>query len=236
MAETIESAIKKADHATLRAALQAVLVGATTPAFGALPKREMDLLLLEALIAVGYLDSSPDLYSLVRLLRTTKSRARALLYERELRLRDSAQLDEMVRSALRRPLLQKQGEVFCIEVENPLVADHVRALLREVGHASDGSFSPSLIRISLDAAAALIERMIEKSERPALKKALVAAGAPDKSLKGAIHGVLTKVGSKVAGKAGEALMEDAAGYIAPLLGGAKAEIEKRFGELFDYSG
>ncbi len=232
MTESIEAAIQKADDATLRAALQALLVGATTPAFGALPKRETDLLLLEALITVGYLNASPDLYSLVRLLRTTKSRARALLYERELRLRDSTQLDEMVRAALRRPLLQKQGEVFGIEVENPLVADHVRALLKEVGHTSDGSFSPSLIRISLDAAAALIERMIEKSERPALKKALVAAGAPDKSLKGAIHGILTKVGSKVAGKAGEALMDDAAEYIAPLLGGTKAELQARVGELF----
>lgn len=232
MSATLEDVLKKADPAVVRATLGALLTGVMTPAFGALPKRETDLLVLEALISIGYLDSNPELYALVRRLRTTKSRARALIYERELRQRDNADLDELVRVALRKPLLQKQGEVFCIEIENPLVADHVRALLKEVGHASDGSFSPSLIRISLEAAAALIERMVEKAERSALKKALVAAGAPDKSLKGAIHGVLSKIGAKVAGKAGEALMNDAAAYVAPLLGGAKAVVQERVGELF----
>lgn len=236
MAETIESAIKKADAAEVREALQSLLVGSMSPAFGALPKREMELLLLDALISIGYVESNPDLYSLVRKLRTTKSRARALLYERELRLRDSTQLDEMVREALRRPLLQKQGEIFCIEVENPLVADHVRSLLKEVGHTSDGTFSPSLIRINLEAAAALIERMIDRTERVSIRKALVAAGAPDTSLRGVIQGVLAKVGARVAGKAGEALIDDAAEYVAPLLGGAKSEIQKRVGQLFAPAG
>jgi len=236
MAHPVTEAMKKADNTTIRTALSGILEAAVTPAFGALPKREIELLLLDALIAIGYIEESPELYTLIRKLRMTKSRARALLYERELRRLDSARLDEMVQQALRKPLLQKQGEVFCIEVENPLVADHIRALLKQLGHSTDGSFSPSLIRISLSAAAALIEHFIEKPDRAAIKKALVDAGAPDKSLQGAIVGVLKQVASKAAGRVGEALVGEAAGYVAPLLGGAKDVIIDKCKALFTAGG
>ena len=134
---------------------------------------------------------------------------------------------------MRKPLLQKQGEVFCLEIENPLVGDHVRSLLRDLGHATDGSFSPSLVRMSAEAAAALIEHFVDKKDRDALKKALVAAGAPDKSLRGAIVGVLKKLGSKVAGSAGDAIGESVGDFIAPVLDVAKGAIKQRVGLLFE---
>ena len=236
MARSVEESVKKADEQVVRTTLRKLLEGATTPAFGALPKREVELLHLDALISVGYLDDTPELYALVRQLRMTKSRARALLYERELRRLDSARLDDMVKEALRHPLIQKQGETFSLEIENPVVADHIRALLKDIGHASDGSFSPSLIRISLEAAAALIEHFVEKPDRAALKTALVAAGAPDKSLKGAILGVLKQLGSKTAGKAGEALAGSVADYVAPMLGGSKDAVQRQISKLFVAAG
>lgn len=234
--DTIAEAVRQVDEQTARRALLAILEGSSTPAFGSLPKRELDLLLLDALIAVGYLAENADLYTLVRRLRITRSRARGLLYERELRRLNSHSLDALVREALQQPLLQKQGDVFCLEIENPLVADHLRSLLRELGYPTDGSFSPSLVRMSVDAGAALIERFVEAKDREALRKALVAAGAPDKSLRGVLVGVLKKLGSKVAGEAGDALAESSAEFIKPILDVSKGAIKAKMGPLFKSDG
>jgi hypothetical protein len=236
LTRTIVEAVNNADEAVVRSALERILAGAASPAFGSLPKRELELLLLDALVAVGYVSDNSDLYTLVTRLRTTRSRARSLLYERELRRLDSAALDVLVKDSLRSPLLQKQGDVFCLEIENPLVADHVRSLLRQLGHATDGSFSPSLVRMSAEAAAALIEHFVEEKDREVLRKALVSAGAPDKSLRGAIIGVLKKVGSKVAGEAGEAIGTSAGQFITPVLDVAKSAIKAQIGSLFKTDG
>jgi hypothetical protein len=40
-----------------------------------------------------------------------------MLYERELRRLGSDSLNALVKEALQEPLLQRQGEVFCLEIE-----------------------------------------------------------------------------------------------------------------------
>lgn len=46
-------------------ALQMILEQALKPALGSLPKRELELLILEAPVRVGYLDPEPKIYDLV---------------------------------------------------------------------------------------------------------------------------------------------------------------------------
>lgn len=127
------------------------------PAFGALPSKEIDLLVIKALEDLAYLSKEPSLYEHVTKLRVTRAKARNLIYDQELRRLDTKALDLRVKEALKAPLLQKQGDLFVIEIENPLVIDHLRSKLQTLGHASDGSFSASIVKISLDAVAALIE-------------------------------------------------------------------------------
>jgi len=65
-----------------------ILVEFCSPSFGSLPKMEIELLVLEALIRIRYLDSDPPLYQLIQRLSVTKSKSRSLVHERDLRRLD----------------------------------------------------------------------------------------------------------------------------------------------------
>jgi hypothetical protein len=72
--------------------------------------------MLEAFVQIGYLDSEPSLYQLIQSLRISRSKARNLVYERDLRRLGKKQLDEFLRGSLIKPYILKQGEQFCLEI------------------------------------------------------------------------------------------------------------------------
>jgi len=229
---TIQEAIASIDEAKCRAVLAHVLKEYSKPAFGALPKLEINLLILEALVEIGHLDSEPSLYHLIQRLKVTRSKARTLLYERDLRRLGNEQLDDHLRVSLCQPLVLKQGELFCLEIENPLVIDHLKDKLKHLGHATDGSFSPSLVKLSTDAFSALIAGSVPSGKQSEIKAALVKAGAPDGSFGGVIKGVLVKLGGRFADSAGEALAENISEYLGPILSGLTKEVSSRFSGLY----
>lgn len=228
----IKLIINALPEAKAKAVLAQLLERYLTPAFAALPKNEVELLVLDALEQVGAISADPQLYELVSKLKVTRAKARRLIYDRELRHSSSADLDAKVKALLKRPLLQKQGELFVLEVENPLVSDHLRDKVQQLGYVSDGSFSPSLIKLGLEAITALIASLLSTSEQEQVRLALVAAGAPDGSFKGVLKATLKKVASKVAADSGEALMDKAAGYLAPIVDASIAALGEKAAELF----
>jgi hypothetical protein len=228
----IKLIINALPEAKAKAVLAQLLERYLTPAFAALPKNEVELLVLDALEQVGAISADPQLYELVSKLKVTRPKARRLIYDRELRHSSSADLDAKVKALLKRPLLQKQGELFVLEVENPLVSDHLRDKVQQLGYVSDGSFSPSLIKLGLEAITALIASLLSTSEQEQVRLALVAAGAPDGSFKGVLKATLKKVASKVAADSGEALMDKAAGYLAPIVDASIAALGEKAAELF----
>lgn len=228
----ITQIVNAADQAKVRAVLAQLLSQYLNPAFGALPKNEVELLMLNSLAQLGAISAEPQVYELVANLRVTRAKARGLLYNRELRQSSAADLDLKVKTLLKRPLLQKDGELFVLEVENPLVADHLRAKLQSLGYLSDGSFSPSLIKLSLAAVCALIESLLTADEVRRVQAALVAAGAPDGSFKGVLKATLKKLASKIAADSGEALMEKASELMSPILDAGIAVLSAKAGELF----
>ena len=228
----IKLIINALPEAKAKAVLAQLLERYLTPAFAALPKNEVELLVLDALEQVGAISADPQLYELVSKLKVTRAKARRLIYDRELRHSSSADLDAKVKALLKRPLLQKQGELFVLEVENPLVSDHLRDKVQQLGYVSDGSFSPSLIKLGLEAITALIADLLSADEQEQVRLALVAAGAPDGSFKGVLKATLKKVASKVAADSGEALMDKAAGYLAPIVDASIAALGEKAAELF----
>ena len=228
----IKLIINALPEANAKAVLAQLLERYLTPAFAALPKNEVELLVLDALEQVGAISADPQLYELVSKLKVTRPKARRLIYDRELRHSSSADLDAKVKALLKRPLLQKQGELFVLEVENPLVSDHLRDKVQQLGYVSDGSFSPSLIKLGLEAITALIASLLSTTEQEQVRLALVAAGAPDGSFKGVLKATLKKLASKVAADSGEALLDKAAGYLAPIVDASIAALGEKAAELF----
>lgn len=229
---TITASIDNKSAAELRTALKTFLAGYTQPAFGALPKSEVDLLVLKLLENLDFVSEEPQVYELVSKLRVTRTKARNLIYERELRRSTVADLDEKVKQLLKRPLLQKSGEQFVLEVENPLVSDHLKAKLQKLNHITDGSFSPSIIKLELDAVIALMQCYLTEDEQQSVRKTLIAAGAPDSSFKGVIKATLNKLASKVADKAGEAMVNEIADTVSPIIEGTIDQLSTQAKNLF----
>lgn len=228
----LEKIIREIGDAKSASALKTLLKRFLDPAFGALPKSEIELLFLETLTEVGAISAEPSVYELVSNLRVTRTKARNLIYERELRRLSTTELDSRVRSLLKRPIIQKAGEQFVLEVENPLVSDHLRSKVQALGHVSDGSFSPSIVKLPLDAVVALIEHYIPKDQHDPVKDALIAAGAPDTSFKGVLKAVLKKVAGKVASDTGEALLDNASEYISPIVDAALGGLTQKIADAY----
>ena len=108
--------------------------------------------------------------------------------------------------------------------------------MQSLGHVSDGSFSPSIVKLPLDAVVALIKLYIPENERGPVKDALVAAGAPDTSFRGVLKAVLRKVASKVAADTGEALLDHASEYISPIVDAAADRLTDKISEVFPAEG
>ena len=121
----LEQIFRDAGDERAASALKALLERVLDPAFGALPKSEIELLILAALGEIGAISSEPGVYELVSKLRVTRTKARNLIYERELRRLSTTELDSRVKNLLKRPIIQKTGDQFVLEVENPLVSDHL---------------------------------------------------------------------------------------------------------------
>lgn len=229
----INQIVTGATEEEAKSALSYFLQNYMTPAFGALPKNEVELIVLNVLEKLGAIDEEPELYEFVSKLKVTRSKARGLIYDRELRRSSEDELNNKVKNLLKRPLIQKNGDLYVLEVENPLVSDHLRSKVQRLGYVSDGSFSPSIIKLGLDAITALIESYLSAQEKNDIKAALVAAGAPDTSFTGILKATFKKVASKVASDTGEALMDKASEFISPIIDAGIDLIKEKANELFE---
>lgn len=231
----IESLVNSLTEIESKTALKYFLESYTYPAFGALPKNEVELIVLNVLEQVKAIDRNPEVYELVSKLRVTRSKARGLIYGRELRKSSTHDLDEKVKELLKRPLIQQDGKLFILEVENPLISDHIRNKIRKLGYVSDGSFSPNIIKLGLDAISALTEAYVSDNNKEELKRVMAAAGAvsPDTSLRGVLKAMLKKVGAKVASDSGDAIAEKASEYISPLFDSALENLIEKTTALFN---
>lgn len=126
----------KASPDQTKKALEEFLTAYMNPSFGTLPKTELELIVLRLLAQIGAVPERPTVYELISGLKVTRSKARRLIYEQELRTRTPKELDEDIRRILRRPILQKRGDSFALEIENPLLSDHIRAKLKTLSWLS----------------------------------------------------------------------------------------------------
>lgn len=219
----IKRVIEAADDALLRSQLAAFLAAFTQPAFGALPKREVELKVLELLRGIGGVDEKASIYSLMTDLRITRAKATQMLFDLEVRAHggDAAKLDAEISEALRRTKFAKDGDYFVIEIESPLVLAHLRQRIRAAGHVSDTSFNSSIVRAPLDAVVDLMLNLIPRDQHEGIKSSLEQAGAPPSTIKAMLKVSLKELGKKMChGTADHFVDAMAKKWIDPLLDGA----------------
>lgn len=230
----LDERLKALSGAAAKNHLIRLITSYCVPAFGALPKREIDHLMFELLGDVGALPKEASIFDLMQELRITRSKAQSLLYDQQIRSakRDSEDLDRQIRDLLGNAKFSRDGNYFVIEIEDPLLQAFTRERVRKLGHVSDASFNSSLIRLSLDAVTDLATALLSDEENEAVRQALVNAGAPDTSIRGVLKAALGMLAKKVAGKAGEELGKEIGGELNEFLGPVFQSATKKIAKLW----
>ena len=182
--------------------------GYLTPAFGARTKSEIDLLVLGCLIKAGALNPGAPVYDLARALNLTPTRVRSLILNWQLRSNGQGlDLREALVQALCKTRFAKDGSLLTFGIENPLLREEVEARLKRRGIFADASFSREIVRLPVDAFVEFLDELVDEATKHELRKRLVEDHQlPDRSFKALVAGLLSKLGEKVAGQAGEAIV------------------------------
>ena len=202
-----------------------------TPAYGSMSKREFDILLFLKLQQLGIIGENPDLYEIVSSLKVTRAKARNLLYESEMRSSSKDKLNEELRKLLIKPIFLKENDKIAIEVNNPFLSDHLKWKLKQLGHITDGSFSPELIKLTQEAYVDLFTKMIPEESQKELSQALIKCGAKsDTSIKAILRDILKDLSKKIVGKSGGVLIDE---YLGPLIQGKIEELSNIYNKYFE---
>jgi hypothetical protein len=234
----IEHALEELEAAELREIIASFLSDFMTPAFGSLPKREIELRVFDLLRSLGILRSDATIHSLMTNLMVTRAKASQLIFDLEIRRHgsDRERLDQLVKQALINTKFAKDGDYFVMEIENPLTLAHMRQRIREIGHFSDTSFNSALVRAPLDAVTDLILEIVPDDRHEAVRAALVNAGAPDSGVKAVIRGALKTLGRKVIGEAAdqvaEGIVDNSADFLRPIVDAGTGQIQEKWAALF----
>lgn len=234
----IAQALEQVGQDEIKAEVRAFLEDFMTPAFGSLPKREIELRVFDLMRSLGIVRAEATIYSLMTDLKVTRAKASQLIFDLEIRSHgsDQARLDELVKRALIATKFAKDGDYFVMEIENPLTIAHMRHKIREIGHFSDTSFNSSLVRAPLDTVTDLMLSLIPNDQHQAIKQALVEAGAPDRSVKAVLKGALKTLGRKVIGEAAdqlaEGIVDSSADLLAPIVNAATGQIRDRWRNVY----
>lgn len=230
----VAAAVSALSEDRAKAILAELLTAATTPAFGAQSKREGDLKIFGALFDVGAMAPDASLYEISTALRITRAKASNMSFDRDMRrAADRSGLDDLVRAVIGRARFAKDGEYVALEIENPLVREHLKDHLRRLGHLSDASFNASIVRMTRDGAADLASGLIPEEGRDAVAKALTDAGFEGRSLSDKVRkglgGATSKIGEKAADKAVDVGIGAAGAYLAPIAMGAAHALRIQLG-------
>jgi len=234
----IGDALEEVPEERLRTEIAGFLSDFMSPAFGSLPKREIELRVFDLMRALGVLKSEATIYSLMTDLKVTRAKASQLIFDLEIRQHgsDRERLNELVKEVLVNTRFAKDGDYFVMEIENPLTLAHMRQRIREIGHFSDTSFNSALVRAPLDTVTDLILEIIPNDQHLAVKEALVNAGAPDTGVKAVIRGALKTLGRKVIGEAAdqvaEGIVDNSADFLRPIVDAGIGQIQERWTALF----
>lgn len=105
----------------LKECLVSILSVYGNPSFGSMSKRDIDLTVFSTLQELKFISPEPTIYEIMQKLKVTRSKARNLIYEAEIRrLKDENDLDNKLREKIRHPIFAKNGDKISIEIDNPL--------------------------------------------------------------------------------------------------------------------
>jgi hypothetical protein len=229
----IISELQQKEAEDVKSAFIDLLQSYLTPTFGSISKRDFDILIFMKLQELNVIDKNPEIYEIVSELRVTRAKARNLLYEAKLRVSSSADLDAELKELLVNPIFLKDQDKIGIEIGNPYLIDHLRFKLKKLNHITDGSFSPELVKLTVNAYVAVFETYLPVESKQETLDSLIEIGAAnDTSFSGVMVSILKKLGAMVADDVGSDVAESIGGYLKPIIDGSTVAIKDTFTSFF----
>lgn len=202
------------------------------PAYGAMSKRDFDIMLFMKLQELDVIAKTPEIYDVVSSLKVTRAKARNLIYESKLRASTENDLENELKELVSSPIL-KDGDKVSLEIGNPYLADYLRSKLRSLNHITDGSFSNELLKMAADAYTDLFISLLPDGRKD-IEKALIRSGAEkDTSLKSIVKSIVEKLAKKALGDIGDAVVGNVSDYLKPIIEGQITNITNQFTGFWD---
>ena len=143
----------------------------SSPSFGSMSKRDTDVALFSMMQELGIIKINPQIYEVVSLLHVTSSKARNLIYEASLRRNNENTLNMALLDHLQVPrFLATSDKMIALEIDDPLLIDHLKFKLRILNYITDGSFNPGLVKMSYEAYASLFGDTLPQEVKDKLLK------------------------------------------------------------------
>lgn len=205
------------------------------PAYGAMSKRDFDIMLFMKLQELEVIAKTPEIYDVVSSLKVTRAKARNLIYESKLRTSTENDLENELKELISSPVL-KDGDKVSLEIGNPYLGDYLRSKLKSLNHITDGSFSGEIVKMTVDAYVDLFESLISQDRKEEIQDKLIECGAREgTSLKDILKSITKKVVSKVVGKVGDDLVDNVSDYLKPIIEGQIENITEKFTNFWESS-
>ncbi|MGY6555669.1 MAG: hypothetical protein ACXIUM_14220 [Wenzhouxiangella sp.] len=135
---------------------EAFIKGYLAPGFGNLPKREIDLLVLQLLVEHDRnlsWEEPPSAFHLAQILGVKRSKIRSLMDELSFR-RPATERDETTRKTLRKMLISQElkviNDVVRLQIEDGYCREYAKNLVSVAGGIVDGSFDRTIITLTAD--------------------------------------------------------------------------------------
>jgi len=192
-----------------------------SPAFGALSKTEVDILVFGLLVEAGAIEPRSQVYEIARDLNVTPAKARNLLFQWQIRnLGEGDAITDDLVTALRTVRFGKDGDLLSFGVESPLLREELRSRLKKLGIFADASFASEMIRLPTAHFVEFLDDLMSAKDKRAVRKALVAdKRLKDRSFKALVITVLKAVATKLVGKAADDIADQVTGLVKALLDG-----------------
>ena len=189
-------------------------------------KRDIDLTVFSVLLKLNYISEEPTIYEVMQKLKVTRSKARSLIYEAEIRrLKDEKDLDDLLRQKIQHPIFGKIGDKISLEIDNPLLIDHLRYRLKKLGAITDGSFHAEIVSMTHEAFSDLYVDLLPENDVNDIYNRFVALGvAREKGAKPFLKAAVKCIAHAALGKAGEELAGAAQGIVGDWIQGVKDNI------------
>ena len=205
------------------------------PSFGSMSKRDVDIMMFEALQDLGIIKANPKIYDVMQLLHVTRAKARNLIYEVALRrMKSEDVMEEELRELLSKPILLKETDKVALEIDNPLLIDYLRKRLKGLNHLTDGSFSPELVKMEYDAFAHIYQETRTDLDKKQINKKLKELGIKtDFTVRTVITLLLQSGGKILAGKTGSDAAKDVMDVICDNWKDIEKAVREKKKELFE---